>query len=190
MASAVCFAAPVALSSSRASLRGAAIRAAVPAVRAARRTCCVKAAVSVQGQGDGVIANLTNQDIAAACTPAPQPANQTLAMPRITATSLGQHTMRQHMGGVLEVHVWAQPSALKALCSDDYGPDWAPPVRTVDHRKLYGSPSCPHSCSPPALPPPQAPLVGGPAPDFTATAVFDQEFVETKLSQYKVSTQQ
>ena len=32
----------------------------------------------------------------------------------------------------------------------------------------------------------QAPLVGNPAPDFTATAVFDQEFVETKLSQYKV----
>ncbi|PSC76469.1 peroxiredoxin (alkyl hydroperoxidereductase subunit C) [Micractinium conductrix] len=30
-----------------------------------------------------------------------------------------------------------------------------------------------------------APLVGAPAPDFTATAVFDQEFVDTKLSQYK-----
>jgi hypothetical protein len=31
----------------------------------------------------------------------------------------------------------------------------------------------------------QAPLVGGPAPDFTATAVFDQEFVDTTLSSYK-----
>lgn len=31
----------------------------------------------------------------------------------------------------------------------------------------------------------QAPLVGSPAPDFTATAVSDQEFVETKLSSYK-----
>ncbi|KAL4425788.1 hypothetical protein ABPG75_009804 [Micractinium tetrahymenae] len=30
-----------------------------------------------------------------------------------------------------------------------------------------------------------APLVGSEAPDFTATAVFDQEFVETKLSQYR-----
>jgi peroxiredoxin (alkyl hydroperoxide reductase subunit C) len=30
-----------------------------------------------------------------------------------------------------------------------------------------------------------APLVGSPAPDFTATAVFDQEFVETTLSAYK-----
>lgn len=29
------------------------------------------------------------------------------------------------------------------------------------------------------------PLVGGPAPDFKAQAVFDQEFVETTLSQYK-----
>jgi len=28
-------------------------------------------------------------------------------------------------------------------------------------------------------------LVGGPAPDFKATAVFDQEFVDTTLSQYK-----
>lgn len=37
---------------------------------------------------------------------------------------------------------------------------------------------------------PQAPLVGGQAPDFTATAVFDQEFVETKLSQYRVSGRQ
>ena len=32
----------------------------------------------------------------------------------------------------------------------------------------------------------QAPLVGSPAPDFTATSVFDQEFVDTKLSDYKV----
>jgi hypothetical protein len=32
----------------------------------------------------------------------------------------------------------------------------------------------------------QAPLVGNPAPEFTATAVFDQEFVDIKLSQYKV----
>lgn len=32
----------------------------------------------------------------------------------------------------------------------------------------------------------QAPLVGSPAPDFTATSVFDQEFVETQLSSYKV----
>ena len=32
----------------------------------------------------------------------------------------------------------------------------------------------------------QAPLVGNAAPDFTATAVFDQEFVDIKLSQYKV----
>lgn len=49
-------------------------------------------------------------------------------------------------------------------------------------------------CSPgmPLNPPPcpQAPLVGGQAPDFTATAVFDQEFVETKLSQYRVSGRQ
>ena len=33
---------------------------------------------------------------------------------------------------------------------------------------------------------PQAPLVGSQAPDFTATAVFDQEFVDVKLSQYRV----
>jgi hypothetical protein len=32
----------------------------------------------------------------------------------------------------------------------------------------------------------QAPLVGNEAPDFSATAVFDQEFVETKLSDYRV----
>lgn len=32
-----------------------------------------------------------------------------------------------------------------------------------------------------------APLVGSQAPDFTATAVFDQEFVDTTLSQYRVS---
>ncbi len=31
-----------------------------------------------------------------------------------------------------------------------------------------------------------APLVGSQAPDFTATAVFDQEFVDTTLSQYRV----
>ncbi|KAL4445796.1 hypothetical protein ABPG77_008995 [Micractinium sp. CCAP 211/92] len=30
-----------------------------------------------------------------------------------------------------------------------------------------------------------APLVGSQAPDFTATAVFDQEFVDTTLSQYR-----
>lgn len=30
-----------------------------------------------------------------------------------------------------------------------------------------------------------APLVGGQAPDFSATAVFDQEFVDLNLSQYK-----
>ena len=28
--------------------------------------------------------------------------------------------------------------------------------------------------------------MGSPAPDFTATSVFDMEFVETKLSAYKV----
>lgn len=30
-----------------------------------------------------------------------------------------------------------------------------------------------------------APLVGSTAPDFKATAVFDQEFVDCSLSQYK-----
>lgn len=30
------------------------------------------------------------------------------------------------------------------------------------------------------------PLVGNPAPGFTAQAVFDQEFMELSLSQYKV----
>ena len=30
------------------------------------------------------------------------------------------------------------------------------------------------------------PLVGNAAPDFKATAVFDQEFVDVTLSQYKV----
>jgi peroxiredoxin (alkyl hydroperoxide reductase subunit C) len=30
-----------------------------------------------------------------------------------------------------------------------------------------------------------APLVGNQAPDFKATAVFDQEFVDCSLSQYK-----
>jgi peroxiredoxin len=30
-----------------------------------------------------------------------------------------------------------------------------------------------------------APLVGSPAPDFTATAVVDMEFVPVSLSQYK-----
>lgn len=33
--------------------------------------------------------------------------------------------------------------------------------------------------------PPQKPLVGGPAPDFKAQAVYDQEFMEVKLSNYK-----
>ena len=33
----------------------------------------------------------------------------------------------------------------------------------------------------------QPPLVGNEAPDFLAQAVFDQEFVEVSLSQYKVS---
>ena len=32
----------------------------------------------------------------------------------------------------------------------------------------------------------QAPLVGNAAPEFSATAVFDQEFVDINLSQYKV----
>ena len=31
----------------------------------------------------------------------------------------------------------------------------------------------------------QPPLVGSEAPDWLATAVFDQEFVEVSLSQYK-----
>ena len=31
-----------------------------------------------------------------------------------------------------------------------------------------------------------APLVGNVAPDFTAQAVFDQEFMEISLSQYRV----
>lgn len=35
----------------------------------------------------------------------------------------------------------------------------------------------------------QAPLVGNAAPEFSATAVFDQEFVDLNLSQYKVRTQ-
>lgn len=43
------------------------------------------------------------------------------------------------------------------------------------------------SAARPNFHPVQAPLVGGQAPDFTATAVFDQEFVETQLSQYRVS---
>lgn len=30
-----------------------------------------------------------------------------------------------------------------------------------------------------------APLVGNQAPDFKATAVFDQEFVDVKLSDYR-----
>ncbi len=30
-----------------------------------------------------------------------------------------------------------------------------------------------------------APLVGSTAPDFKATAVFDQEFIDVSLSQYK-----
>ena len=33
----------------------------------------------------------------------------------------------------------------------------------------------------------QPPLVGNEAPDFMAQAVFDQEFVEVTLSQYRVS---
>jgi hypothetical protein len=33
--------------------------------------------------------------------------------------------------------------------------------------------------------PAAAPLVGSTAPDFKATAVFDQEFVDCSLSQYK-----
>jgi len=32
----------------------------------------------------------------------------------------------------------------------------------------------------------QAPLVGNSAPEFSATAVFDQEFMDITLSQYKV----
>jgi len=31
----------------------------------------------------------------------------------------------------------------------------------------------------------EKPLVGGPAPDFKAQAVFDQEFIDVTLSQYK-----
>lgn len=34
----------------------------------------------------------------------------------------------------------------------------------------------------------QPPLVGNEAPDFLAQAVFDQEFVEVSLSQYRVSS--
>lgn len=34
----------------------------------------------------------------------------------------------------------------------------------------------------------QPPLVGNEAPDFLAQAVFDQEFIEVSLSQYKVSS--
>ena len=33
----------------------------------------------------------------------------------------------------------------------------------------------------------QLPLVGGEAPDFTAEAVFDQEFQTVTLSQYRVT---
>jgi peroxiredoxin (alkyl hydroperoxide reductase subunit C) len=36
-----------------------------------------------------------------------------------------------------------------------------------------------------AIAPAAAPLVGSTAPDFKATAVFDQEFVDCSLSQYK-----
>ena len=35
--------------------------------------------------------------------------------------------------------------------------------------------------------PAQLPLVGGEAPDFTAEAVYDQEFQTVTLSQYRVS---
>lgn len=34
--------------------------------------------------------------------------------------------------------------------------------------------------------PQHKPLVGNVAPEFSATAVFDQEFVDVKLSDYKV----
>lgn len=41
-------------------------------------------------------------------------------------------------------------------------------------------------CFPPQAVPAVAPLVGGQAPDFEAQAVYDQEFVTVKLSDYKV----
>lgn len=56
-----------------------------------------------------------------------------------------------------------------------------PPLLTAPPATVPPHAACPHAC--PCL---QAPLVGGPAPDFAATAVFDQEFVDTTLSQYKV----
>lgn len=40
--------------------------------------------------------------------------------------------------------------------------------------------------SPCCYPPQHKPLVGNAAPDFSATAVFDQEFIDVKLSDYKV----
>ena len=44
----------------------------------------------------------------------------------------------------------------------------------------------PLTSPPPPKKKPQAPLVGSAAPDFTAQAVLDQEFVDMTLSQYKV----
>ena len=41
-------------------------------------------------------------------------------------------------------------------------------------------------CITPQAVPAVAPLVGGQAPDFEAQAVYDQEFVTVKLSDYKV----
>lgn len=45
--------------------------------------------------------------------------------------------------------------------------------------------SRPSSARPAPAPLKAVPTVGNPAPEFTATAVFDQEFIECSLSQYK-----
>ncbi len=49
--------------------------------------------------------------------------------------------------------------------------------------RLIGAPPLPPLLGPNA----QAPLVGSVAPEFTATAVIDQEFEVINLSQYRVS---
>lgn len=52
----------------------------------------------------------------------------------------------------------------------------------------HESPSIPLGFSPTTRRSPhlQAPLVGNAAPEFSATAVYDQEFIDLNLSQFKV----
>lgn len=77
----------------------------------------------------------------------------------------------------------------------------APPVccwPCSDMQSMYNQSDACHSSHPTVAVPPQAwqpmethpqhkPLVGNVAPEFSATAVFDQEFIDVKLSDYKVS---